>query len=167
MNRTPAREVHYKWVGPLIIGGLVIYKRPGDPATLNSLEDLRGKIVMGKTDSAGNAGLNTKYGAVVVTFQTDREAAATFYKGRGDFWAGGKIGAPLIAKSLNLPLPEPAFIRKEVDLSMGCSVLTSDTLIQKMNAANASLGSLKDEIIQNFTLPYTPFTPSGGVSISK
>ncbi|WND04101.1 transporter substrate-binding domain-containing protein [Temperatibacter marinus] len=150
MNRTPAREARYRWIGPLAEGGLAIFARPGSPEKLGSLEELKGRIVIGKTDSLSLKGLAEEYGATVIVARKDRQAAMAFYKGRADFWAGGLIDVPLAARHLGFPVPEIALKRSSASLNIGCNLKLDDRLYDRMSKAFKTMGDFRETVVSDW-----------------
>lgn len=122
MNRTQQREKQYQWIGPLVSGGLAIYKKVGSDIELNSLYDLKGHTVVGKIDSIALDAIKPEHGAKIVVSGTDEAAAKMFHIGRADLWAGGMIDSPLAASYIGIPAPEIALRLSKTSVNLACSL---------------------------------------------
>ena len=149
MNRTPERESKFEWVGPMITSGLALYVRPDSNLEIFSLRELKDYTVIGKVDSVSIEGLEEIYKAKVVVANSDEQAIKMFYKGRGDFWAAGRIDGPLAARYLGLPPPKLAMTRSTVDLSMGCSLELSVEKLSKLRKAHETMSEFTSELLEN------------------
>jgi len=150
MNRTPQREDQYLWVGPLIMGGLALYKHQDSDIEIKSLSDIKNYTIVGKVDGIAIKDLDTKYGAKLIKAQTDETAAKMFAQKRADLWASGLKDAPLAARYLNLPQPVLAYKMSESDLSMGCSPDMQQSDYSQLVSAYGQIDDLREQIIASY-----------------
>jgi len=152
MNRTAERELKYQWVGPLVIGGIGIYKKPLSSIEITSLKDLKNYVVVGKEDSVSIKYLKDIFDAEVIKASSDEQAIKLLYHGRAQLWAAGIIDGPLAAKYLGLPKPEIAFKRGITDLSMGCSLNISPIQYKKLLKAYDSMEDFRKAVMKRYSL---------------
>jgi len=152
MNRTEKREKQYQWVGLIITGGLAIFKRPDSSIDINSLNDLKPYLLVGKTDSQSIYGLSDQYGIDIIEVDSDEKAIELLYHGRVELMAGGIIDAPLAAKYLGLPKPEIALKRGVALLSMGCSLNLDDLKMKKLINIHNSMTNYRNKILNKYLL---------------
>ena len=136
MNRTAEREKYYQWIGPLVSGGLAIYKKADSDIVLNSLNDLKGRTVVGKIDSIALDAIKPEHGAEVVVSGTDEAAAKMFHIGRAELWAGGMIDTPLAARYIGIPEPKVALRLSKADVNIGCSLKLDSNVMKVLRAAH-------------------------------
>jgi len=152
MNRTAERELKYQWIGPLVIGGIAIYKQPSSTIEINSLKDLKDYIVVGKQDSVSIKYLKDVFNVKVLKASSDEQAIKLLYRGRAQLWAAGIIDGPLAAKYLELPRPEIAFRRGITDLSIGCSSNIPSSHYKKLLKAHDSMEDFRKSILDKYSL---------------
>lgn len=150
MNRTPQRETQYLWVGPLVMGGLALFKHQDSDIEITSMADIKHYSIVGKIDGIAIKDLDTKYGAKVIKAQTDETAAKMFAQKRADLWASGLKDAPLAAKYVGIAQPVLAFKMKESDLSMGCSPYIQKTAYEQLIKAHQEISELRLQIIASY-----------------
>jgi len=150
MNRTAKREPKFHWVGPMIHGGVAIYKRPGSPIEINSIFDLKKHLIIGKRDGVSIQDLEARFGINILYTSSDEQAVKLLYQKRANLWAAGLIDGPLAAKAMNLPQPEIAFIRGKTDLSMGCSLNLSPEKLQTLQKAYKTMAEFTEKVINSY-----------------
>ena len=107
LNRTPAREKLFKWVGPIGQYEQVFYARKGSSIQVNRLEDAKQveKIGVYKGD-AGNQYLASQGFTNLDESQTDVEALKKLIDGEVQLWLGNKEGLEITAKEAGVSLDE-------------------------------------------------------------
>lgn len=150
MNKTKEREKKYQWIGPMIIGGIAIFKKPDSPIVINSMDDLQNYTVIGKVDSVSIQSLKEKYNIKLLEASTDEQAVTLLYHGRAPLLAAGIIDAPLAAKYLDYPKPVMAFKRGTVELSIGCSLNLPALKMNKLLDAYHSMNSFRQKILDKY-----------------
>ncbi|NVJ96580.1 MAG: ABC transporter substrate-binding protein [Alphaproteobacteria bacterium] len=147
VNRTPAREPLFSWVGPLFEGGWAVYKRPDSEITIQTPADMKPYNVVGKSGSASVDEIEKAAGIKIIRTGKDELAAKMLYYGRADLWVSGVVDGPLGAKAAGLPAPALALLWKKANLSLACSRQTNTALIEQLNKINQSLDELRKEVL--------------------
>lgn len=150
MNNTLERRDKYRWVGPMILGGLALYKHKDSKIEITSLEQLKNYTVVAKIDGVAGKGLDTNHGATLVKAQNDRTAARMFAKGRGDLWAAGIVDGPLAAQYVGIPQPVIAFRMSSTELSMGCSLGLPDSSYKQLVDAHEAIADIRKDILERY-----------------
>jgi len=144
-NRTPDREDLFQWVGPVTAseGGWVFYKRPDSDIQINSIEDVKKHVVVGRGGSAPVNEFRKLEGAEVLASLTGKGAVELLYFGRADLWLVGAQDGPVTARLAGVPEPVPAFSWFDFELYMACHKEVNPELIEKLNHINTSLLQLR------------------------
>lgn len=136
-SRTPDREQHFKWVGPLYERTWVLVGRAGRDYGIETLEDARKYRIGTFSGDAAHEYLSTR-GFNVDAAQSDRANAPKLLLGRIDLWAS--------ARSNNVPeyqaYPDaivPVLAFNTVGLYLACNKAVPDALVARMNAANVAM----------------------------
>ena len=154
MNRTEEREKQYQWIGPLVSGGLAIYKKSDSDIEINSLYDLKGHTVVGKIDSIALDAIKPEHGAKIVVSGTDEAAAKMFHIGRADLWAGGMVDTPLAASYIGIPAPAIALQLSKADVNLGCSLKLDSKVFELLRQAHSEVqANLAPAILKKYLSP--------------
>ncbi len=86
VDRTPGREPHYRWVGPIGEQRWMIFSREGKVPAVSRLQALTGKTVVAQQGEAIVKTLLTQ-GINVVPATNNAEALELLFSGKADLWA--------------------------------------------------------------------------------
>lgn len=148
--RTPEREARFQWVGPLFNSRWAFFQRKGGTFEVNSLEDLKGKVVSLTTGTRQLVPLDDLDGVHVLEVASDRKAISLVYEGRADLWVSGVFIAGANAEGAGMSVPELVFLWHPMELSIACSPATSKAVIAKLNAALHDLSDLRQQLKQEY-----------------
>lgn len=135
-NLTPEREIMFKWISPILLGGWAIFQKPDSDLVLSELADLRNHSVIGKLDSTATEILEEELGQPIARAVDDVAAAKILYGGRVDFWLSGRTSAIEATRQAGLPRPKIALDWKPAQLGIACNRDTAPELIQALQQAN-------------------------------
>jgi len=152
MNRTAVREPQFKWVGPLFPGGgLAFYLRADDNRVIRSAADLRGHVIISKDAYSVFKDLSAINTLAVTKAPGEHEAYELFVAGRGDYWLTGVLSAGQVLKvDGRKDTVKRAFYWKEASLALGCSLATSDAVLEALNKANLAITDERAAIIDQY-----------------
>ncbi len=148
--RSPEREARFQWVGPLFNSRWAFFQRKGGALEVNSLEDLRGKVVSLTTGTRQFVPLDDLDGVQVLEVASDRKAISLLHEGRADLWVSGVFIAGANAEGAGMSVPELVFLWHPMELSVACSPATSKAVIAKLNAALHDLSDLRQKLKQEY-----------------
>lgn len=143
--RTPGREDKFKWVGPLYTSGWAFYRRAGADVTINSVDDINGKVVTATTGTVNISGISDIPGIKLLEVPTDQRSLVLLNEGRADLWVSGVFTAFIGGDQAGV-VPELAFLWRPIELSLACNIATDDEAIARLNAANATLEPLRQQL---------------------
>lgn len=147
LNRTPAREDLFEWVGPLLDGGWAFFGYDDVPL-MQSLADLNDLIVVARRGSAATVALQGARPDVrLVTVKSHATALRMLERGRAQLWLTGVMMARKGAGEKNYKKPEMKLMWRKSVLYMGCGRGTDRALITRLNGANSALEHRRAEII--------------------
>lgn len=150
LNRTPAREDLFEWVGPLMEGGWAFFGYDNVPA-MQSLADLNDLIVVARGGSAATVALQGARPDVrLVTVKSHRAALRMLERGRAHLWLTGVMMARQGAGEKNYRKPEMKLMWRKSVLYMGCGRGTDRALIVRLNEANRALGDRRQAVLDRF-----------------
>lgn len=150
MVRTPEREAKFQWIGPLFDSGWAFYRRKGSDLTIESEEDLKGKVMSLTTGTREILALDKLEGVFVIEVASEKKALSLLYEGRADLWVSGVFTAFMGAEAAGVPTPELAYLWRPMELAVGCSPATDKQLVARMNAANRELDALRDSLRREY-----------------
>lgn len=132
-SRTPEREPHYKWVGPLVRDEIVLATRKDlrpAPASLEEARPLRVGVLLG----AHTETLLRQMGFDNIERLTDYETGARMLKlGRIDVWAASRLAMPYLYRTQEA---DPA------DLDFGATIARNDVyLAASVDIPNATIAA--------------------------
>lgn len=138
-TRTPEREAHFKWVGPLHYSEWVLFRRTDHALTLNTLEDARPYLIGAYNGDAQEEYLR-KLGFRVDTTFNAKENLRELLSGKIDLWATDRETARiLLHKRSTHGKIAPALVFNRVGLYLACNPGVSDKLINEMKAADETI----------------------------
>lgn len=141
-NRTPEREGSFKWVGPLVHGGWVLFSTAEKPVTLASLDDAKGMTIGVHAGSGLEAFLDQTSGLTLDRVPDNNLNIRKLFSGRIDLWAGGRGDGPYKVKLAGEQgRLHPALVLKETIISLACNPSVDDATIAALNAALDGLRS--------------------------
>ncbi len=138
MSRFADREKLFKWVGPIIYGGMALYAKKGSNIKISSLEDAKSKnLIIGTyKDDIGEIYLKKMGFKNLESVHDDNLNIKKLIKGRIDLWSAGVFQGIEKAKKLNLDNQiKNVFIINQSALYIAFSKDTSQKEIQKWQNA--------------------------------
>jgi len=151
MNRTPAREELFEWVGPLFESRWAFFRRPGSSLLVKSLDDLQGLVVVGKESDASVVSLRqARPDLRIVTTQTEPMAVKLLFRQRADIWLTGVIVARSSAEEAKMPTPELAFFWHPTSVWMGCAKGTDQGLLDTLHKVSKDLGPVQKAVLSRY-----------------
>lgn len=143
--RTPEREGKFKWVGPLYTSGWAFYRRAGTELKIDGLDDMKGKVITATTATISISGIREIPGIEILEVPADHRSLVLLNEGRADLWVSGVFTAFIGGDQAGV-VPELAFLWRPIELSLACNIATDDEAIARLNAANETLESLRQEL---------------------
>lgn len=144
--RTPERESHFLWIGPLASGALNLYARGDDSRMLQQPADLHGHTVVVQRDSASAAWLRQQ-GITPQEVSQPLTALRMLQAGRVDFWLANELSAaPAIAAEGGAAVKAKLALAR-VDVYVACHPATPAEPAQRLQQAIQKLrrqGELAD-----------------------
>ena len=143
-TRTPEREPHFHWVGPLGEIDWVLYGLAQRQFKLNTLEDARPYLIGTYLGDARDAYLRAR-GFKVAPVAEDLNNSSKLLVGRIDLWAGSKTVAMMQREDLD-PRIVPLLVFNRVELYLACNRATPEEHIKRMSAVLTGMqrdGTLK------------------------
>lgn len=144
--RTPEREVIFKWVSPLFISGWAFYRKESGGPDITDISGLSGLVVAATSETLAISDISAIPGLKVIEVPRDQRALVLLDEGRADLWVSGVFTAFKGAEDAGVAVPELAFLWRPIELSLACNMATDDEAIARLNAANAALDSLRDDL---------------------
>lgn len=134
MARTPEREAHFHWAGPLASGALIVYARGDETRPLQQPADLRGLGVVVQRDSSAAAWLRHQ-GITPQEVSQPVTALRMLQAGRVDFWLANELSAaPAISAEGGTPI-KPHLIVMRIDAYIACHPGTPVELTSRLHQA--------------------------------
>lgn len=132
--RTPERESHFAWVGPISYGAMVVYARADGTPAVQSLADLQGRQVVAQRDSAG-AQLLTQQGLAVQQVSATLTALRMLQAGRVDYWLVHELSAAPTIRTAGGPALKRQLTLNHAEGFIACHPQTSPTSLQQLRLA--------------------------------
>jgi polar amino acid transport system substrate-binding protein len=135
-TRTPDRENHFKWVGPLVQQEWVFFAKAERGLEISSLADVKGHRIGGYQGDSLAEFLQKFDSSFTLDLTTDDELnAKKLSTGRIDLWAVGSQKGAYIAKPLGITGLENVFTFKAgSEMYLAFNFQTSDALIDQLQA---------------------------------
>lgn len=134
LARTPEREPHYLWVGPVASGALVAYARVDETRPLHDGADLRNHSVVVQRDSAPAHWLRQQ-GITPQEANSPVSALRMLQAGRADFWVANELSAaPIVETEGGRPV-KPHFVISRMDVYVACHPATAPELTGRLQQA--------------------------------
>ena len=141
MFRTPARESHYKWIGPIGRDAIYFYQRPGRQPPIRTLEEAKAVplIACRQAGLVYNTLVAADFGNLDATAYNSRQVYGKLLLGRADLAiSDSPLGVRYLLRQLGLP--ENALQQTQVrlvasDLYIAASLDFSDAEIARWQAA--------------------------------
>lgn len=154
MSRTPEREPHYKWVGPLVFNDWALFaKKPAPrPASLDAVKKAR--IGSYEGDAIVDY-LQARHYAVDVGIN-DAVNPRKLLAGHIDYWATGKLIGQYRLRQQQIDNIEPVLTFNRTEMHLACQKDMADDTIARLNrelAAMQKRGAV-DKIYERYG--YTP-----------
>ncbi|MBI3145990.1 MAG: ABC transporter substrate-binding protein [Pseudogulbenkiania sp.] len=132
-TRTPERESHFKWVGPLVRNDWVVYARADDTRHPKTLTDLHPYVLGGYRDDA--VGVFLKARGFKVDFASyDAQNVQKLMLKRIDFWPTGELsGQYLIRQNGYRGQIVPLFTFHHTELYLACNPAIEVQRIERLN----------------------------------
>jgi polar amino acid transport system substrate-binding protein len=137
-SRTPEREEHFKWVGPLYVRTWVLVGRAGQDYQVRTLEDARKYRIGTFAGDAAHEYLRSR-GFQVDAAQSDNSNPQKLLLGRIDLWASAnaETGPEYGAYYPHAIVPVLKF--NTVGLYLACNKAVPDAVVTRLNTAAASM----------------------------
>ena len=138
MTRLPQREKLFKWVGPIIYGGMALYAKKDSNIKIDSLEDVKKQhLIIGTyKNDVGELYLKKQGFTNLESVHDDDLNIKKLIKGRIDLWSAGVFQAKEKAKKLNLDTKiKKVFTINQSSLYIAFSKDTKDSEITKWQEA--------------------------------
>ncbi len=137
--RTPEREEHFYWIGPLITNKWIFMGRKEDNLTLNAVADIK-PFLLGTYRSDISYKFLTDRGFDVQVTSLDDQNAVKLSRGRIDLWSTGVHLGPYLAKEKKVggleviknTKGEP-FVFIEVGMYLALNKKTPEAIYQRLN----------------------------------
>lgn len=132
-TRTPERESHFKWVGPLVRNDWVVFARANDTRRPATLADLHPYTLGGYRDDAVGVFL-TELGFTVDIANYDAQNVQKLIHKRIDFWTTGELsGQYLIRQNGYQGQIIPLFTFHHTELYLACNPSLEARRIERLN----------------------------------
>lgn len=132
LSRSAQRESRYKWVGPLSEIQMVLLKMPGNPISLESLDDAR-KYNIGSVAGTSVSQYLAKRNFNVKTVLTG--APAKLKAGEFDLWATTNPAGDFESIKAGVGKLEVAYSVSTTELYLAMNKETPDEVVQKLQSA--------------------------------
>jgi|GEM_PF-1082129 len=152
MNYTEERAPLFKWVKPLYGGGgLAFYARADDPRQYETDADIKGNVLLSRTAEATSKRLEDFPNITIVKVDSDMDGFNLLARGRGDLLMSGLLmSKTLLARTGREEEFRVAYVLQEASVAIGCSLKTSDELIDRLIAANESLETVRHNVLARY-----------------
>jgi polar amino acid transport system substrate-binding protein len=134
LTRTPEREAHFQWIGPLASGALTVYARGDETRPLRDGSDLRGHSVVVQRESAAANWLRQQ-GIAPQEANHALSALRMLQAGRVDFWLANNLMAdPVIQAEGGAPV-RPHLVVARIDVYIACHPGTAPDAMARLQQA--------------------------------
>lgn len=134
LARTPEREPHYLWAGPVASGALVAYARADEARPLRDGADLRSHSVVVQRDSAPAQWLRQQ-GITPQEANSPASALRMLQAGRADFWVANELSAAPILETEGGGAVKPHWVISRMDVYVACHPATAPELTGRLQQA--------------------------------
>lgn len=131
LSRSAEREPRFKWVGPLSEIQLVLLKMPGNPITLNSLDDARKYSIGSVAGTSVSEYLTTRNFDVKTVLSA---APAKLQAGEFDLWATTNPAGDYEASKAGVGKLEVAYAISRTQLYLALNKEMPDEVVQKLQS---------------------------------
>ncbi len=128
---TEERATLFKWVGPIVDDGWILYGRTDSPP-LSSLEDARDHTIGGYFSDGATAYLK-HLGLNVVEVADNHLNPKKVLAHRVDYWVNGRISGPYVARQASVTGLVPVLKFKDISLGLACNPSVPDEAIALLN----------------------------------
>ncbi len=140
MSRTPEREAHYKWIGPLVYNDWALF----------ALSDASPAARPTKLDELIDARIGSYQGDAIVSYlqarghrvdvaQSDDVNPKKLQMGRIDYWATGRLIGQYRLQQQGIQGIVPVLNFKRSDMYLACNAQMADELVKRLNATLLNL----------------------------
>lgn len=148
MARTPSRERHFHWIGPLVQKKWVLYRHKNNEMTISDLLDARKKSIVVVQKDARAAYLKEKGFENIYEVSDHTIALNMLMKGRVDLWITSDFEGPALVEDsgFKMSLIENAYTVKIIESYIGFSKNTSLKIVKQWRDAFTDMkqdGTLK------------------------
>lgn len=131
--RTPERESHYQWVGPLEHNNLAVFGRADNPHAANNVAGLKSHLIGTKRRDASGEYF-TALGYAIDPVTADADNPRKMMRGRFDYWATGELlGLQIIRQQGLSEAIVPLFVFLQVDMYLSCNPDMDPATIARWN----------------------------------
>ncbi|MFC5480334.1 substrate-binding periplasmic protein [Massilia suwonensis] len=134
-SRTPEREAHFKWVGPIDSAEWVLMAPANRRFALRTLEDARPYRIGTYNGDARDQFLRSR-GFRVDSAPNDLTNPRKLLLGRIDLWAAAlRVGSPVLEQNGWAGQIVPVLVFNRIDVYLACNRAVPDELIARLNGA--------------------------------
>lgn len=149
---TEERKDTFAWVKPIATGGWGLFKKPGSPITLKSLEDVRNYTVASAPGYPSTESLE-KFGGIELIKVPFAQTLQLLHRGRVDLALGGLRSTKPTALVGGVPMPEIALVLRRVEAGLACNPNVDKRVIQHLNTVVATMTPFIDKVIEEASKP--------------
>ncbi len=132
--RTPEREPHFAWVGPISSGAMVIYSRADDTPPVRDLTELRDRRVVVQRDSAA-AQMLAQQGQAPQQVSATLTALRMLQAGRVDYWLVHDLSAAPTIRATGGPALKLQLTLHQAQGFIACHPQTDAAALQQLRLA--------------------------------
>ena len=136
-TRTEAREMLFKWVGPVATDNWVVFAKADSNIKVTKFDDLK-KLKVGAYQGDAKAIFLKSKGIVTDESINEELNAKKLDAGRMDVWVSGSASGPWVARDVGIEI-KPLFAIQEVHMYLACNLSVPDSEITIMNNAIKSI----------------------------
>jgi len=144
---TEERADLYSWIKPIATGGWGLYKKPGSPITLNSLDDAMGYSIATATNYPSTEMLE-KAGHPKLVKVTFSHALKLLDLGRVDLALSGLRAVGPTARVEDVPVPELALVLRRVEAGIACNLGLDAKTLHHLNETTSGMTDFIDHVLE-------------------
>jgi len=131
--RTPEREAHYQWVGPLEHNNLAVFGRADNRHAARNVAELKSQMIGTKRRDASGEYF-TALGYSIDPVAADADNPRKMMRGRFDYWATGELLGQQIIRQQGLSASiVPLFVFLQVEMYLSCNLAMDPATIARWN----------------------------------
>lgn len=134
MSRTPEREVHYSWVGPLVHNDWAFFARRSDPQKPATLAEARAYRI-GSYQGDAIVDYLRERDFIVDVAVSDERNPPKLLAGHIDLWATGRLIGEYLLRQKNIGGIEPVLTFHHTDMYLACNRDLPPARLERLNEA--------------------------------